>query len=124
MRWSAWVGLGGVAGFLAVAAGAFGAHALEQRLDSRSLEVFETGSRYLMAHALALVLVGLLSREGLRAGGAGWAFLAGSVLFSGSLFALALTGWRPLGAITPFGGTAFLIGWGLLAWEALRPRKA
>lgn len=124
MRWSAWVGLGGMAGFLAVAAGAFGAHALEKRLDPRSLEVFETASRYLMFHALALVLAGLLSREGLRVAGAGWAFLAGSVLFSGSLFGLALTGWRPLGAVTPFGGTAFLIGWGLLAWEALRPRKA
>jgi uncharacterized membrane protein YgdD (TMEM256/DUF423 family) len=124
VRWSAWVGTGAVAGFLSVAAGAFGAHALEGRLDPGSLEVFEIASRYLMAHALALVLTGLLSREGFRAAGAGWAFLAGSALFCGSLFGLALTGWRPLGAITPIGGTAFLVGWALLAREALRQRRA
>ena len=123
MSWRFWVGAGAVAGFVAVAAGAFGAHALQSRLDPGSLAIFETGSRYLLAHATALILTGILAREGLATRAAGWAFLAGSVIFSGSLFALALTGWRPLGAITPLGGTALLAGWVLLAWQALRARR-
>ena len=116
--------LGALSGFVAVAAGAFGAHALKRRLPDDLLAVFETGARYQMYHALALVLVGALA---LRAteddsllGAAGWLFVAGTVLFSGSLYALALTGVRKLGAITPLGGLAFLAGWALLAIAAWR----
>ncbi len=119
-----WLFVGALNGFLAVAAGAFGAHALKARLGADLLAVFETGARYHMYHALALVAVGLLAA--LRPGsagllnGAGWAFLVGVLLFSGSLYALALTGVRGLGAITPLGGLAFLTGWALLALAALR----
>jgi uncharacterized membrane protein YgdD (TMEM256/DUF423 family) len=122
-----WLLVGALNGFLAVAAGAFGAHALKARLGPDLLAIFETGARYHMYHALALVAVGLLSA--LRApaalptgllNGAGWAFLVGLLLFSGSLYALALTGVRGLGAITPLGGLGFLTGWALLALAALR----
>jgi len=113
------VTLGATLAGLAVAAGAFGAHALKQRLDPHLLEVFETGARYQMYHALALILVGLLAAHRPQAGfaAAGWAFVVGIALFSGSLYALALTGVRGLGAVTPLGGVAFLVGWGLLAWR-------
>jgi uncharacterized membrane protein YgdD (TMEM256/DUF423 family) len=113
------VTLGATLGGLGVAAGAFGAHALRTRLEPRLLEVFETGVRYHMYHALALVLVGLLAAHRPQAGfaAAGWAFVVGIALFSGSLYAMALTGVRGLGAITPLGGVAFLVGWGLLAWR-------
>jgi uncharacterized membrane protein YgdD (TMEM256/DUF423 family) len=104
---------------LAVAAGAFGAHALRGRLDPAALGVFETAARYQMYHALALLGVALLL-PALRSGAglaraAGYCFAAGIVLFSGSLYALALSGVRVLGAITPLGGVAFLAGWALLA---------
>ena len=121
-----WLFVGALNGFLSVAAGAFGAHALKARLGADLLAVFETGARYHMYHALALVAVGLLSalRPVSTALGlldaAGWAFLVGVLLFSGSLYALALTGVRGLGAITPLGGLAFLTGWALLALAALR----
>lgn len=124
-RW--FMGSGAVAGFLAVALGAFGAHALRARLAPEALAVFETGVRYQMYHALALVAVGLLvernPRQALRL--SGWSFLAGMLLFSGSLYALALSGVRSLGAITPFGGLAFLVGWlALLRAVVERPRGA
>ncbi len=114
--------LGALSGFVSVAAGAFGAHALKARLPPDLLAVFETGARYQMFHALALVAVGLLAARApaTALAVAGWAFLAGTVLFSGSLYALALTGARALGAVTPFGGVAFLVGWLALAWAALR----
>jgi uncharacterized membrane protein YgdD (TMEM256/DUF423 family) len=114
--------LGALSGFISVAAGAFGAHALKQRLAADLLVVFETGARYHMYHALALVLVGaLLGRGDSRVlAWSGWLFLAGTVLFSGSLYALALSGVRGLGAITPLGGLAFLGGWLLLGVYALR----
>lgn len=111
------VAFGALNGLISVAAGAFGAHALKQRLDARSLEIFETAARYQMFHALAMVLCGVLAA---RATTAGWAFQIGIVLFSGSLYVLALTGVKGLGAITPIGGLAFLVGWALLAWSALR----
>jgi uncharacterized membrane protein YgdD (TMEM256/DUF423 family) len=106
--------------FLAVAAGAFGAHALRARLTPDLLAVFETGARYQMYHALGLIAVAwVVSRGG---GGlpvwAGWLFVAGTVLFSGSLYLLALSGVRWLGAITPLGGAAFLAGWICLALGA------
>ena len=112
--------LGALSGLISVAAGAFGAHALRARLDPGALAVFETGARYQMYHALGLLAVAWAASRwpGPWAGRAGWLFLAGTVLFSGSLYALALTGVRWLGAITPLGGVAFLLGWLCLALAA------
>ena len=115
--------LGALSGFLSVAAGAFGAHALKPRLSEYALGIFETGARYQMFHALALVAVGILAARGdSRAlAAAGWLFVAGTALFSGSLYALALSGVKVLGAITPLGGLCFLGGWlALAAWAAGR----
>jgi uncharacterized membrane protein YgdD (TMEM256/DUF423 family) len=115
------IALGAINAAIAVGAGAFAAHGLRDRLDARALEVFETGARYQMYHAVAIVLAGIVATSGLRgAQTAGWIFQAGIVLFSGSLYALALTGVRGIGAITPVGGLAFLIGWLWLAWAAWR----
>jgi uncharacterized membrane protein YgdD (TMEM256/DUF423 family) len=102
-----------VAGFLAVALGAFGAHGLRGRLSPDMLAVFETGVRYQMYHAFAILITALaLARfDGWLIRTAGWLFTAGIVLFSGSLYALALSGVTVLGAITPIGGLAFLAGW-------------
>jgi len=113
--------VGAVAGFLAVALGAFGAHGLRARLSPEMLAAFETGVRYHMYHALAIVLVGLIMGrfDGWMIRAAGWAFTVGIVLFSGSLYLLAVTGVTMLGAITPIGGLAFLLGWGLLAVAAV-----
>jgi uncharacterized membrane protein YgdD (TMEM256/DUF423 family) len=114
--------LGAVSAAISVAAGAFGAHALKARLPPELLAVFETGARYEMYHALGLVAAGWAAARfgGAAPAWAGWLFLAGTVLFSGSLYALALTGVRALGAITPFGGVAFIAGWIALAVSALR----
>ena len=113
-------GLGCASALVAVALGAFGAHALRERLVPDMLIVFEIGVRYQMYHALALLGVGAVAERlpGGAAAGAGWLFVAGTVLFSGSLYALAFTGQRWLGAITPLGGVAFLAGWATLAWAA------
>jgi uncharacterized membrane protein YgdD (TMEM256/DUF423 family) len=107
---------------LGLLVGAFGAHALRARIEPDLLAVFETGVRYHLVHALALLAAGYAAGRwpGGAAPLAGWCFLAGIVLFSGSLYALALTGVRWLGAITPLGGLAFLAGWAALAWTALR----
>ncbi len=114
--------LGALLAFLSVAFGAFGAHALRARLDSDMLAVFETAARYQFLHALALLFLGQhagdAGRRGLRA--AGVLFVAGVVLFSGSLYALALSGVRIWGAVTPLGGACFLAGWLLLAWAFRR----
>src|SRR5436190_2445465 len=108
--------IGAVAGFLAVALGAFGAHALRARLSPDMLAVFETGVRYQMYHAIAIVLVGLIAArlDGWLIRSAGWSFAAGIVLFSGSLYVLATSGITVFGAITPLGGLAFLAGWTFL----------
>ena len=116
--------LGALSGFVGVAAGAFGAHGLRQRVSPDMLAVFETGARYQMYHAVALLAV---AWAGTRCPGpalqfAGWAFVAGTLLFSGSLYLLSLTGARWLGAITPVGGVAFLAGWLGLAWGAWKHR--
>jgi uncharacterized membrane protein YgdD (TMEM256/DUF423 family) len=113
--------VGAVAGFLAVALGAFGAHGLRARLSPDMLAVFETAVRYHMYHALAILLVALmLGRfDGWMFRAAGWAFTVGIVVFSGSLYLLAITGNTILGAITPIGGLAFLVGWGFLAVAAV-----
>ena len=112
--------LGAISGFIAVALGAFAAHGLKSRLDAAMLATFETGVRYHMYHALALIGVAWACSRwpGATVNAAGWLFIAGTVLFSGSLYALSLTGVRSLGAITPFGGLAFLAGWLCLAWAA------
>jgi uncharacterized membrane protein YgdD (TMEM256/DUF423 family) len=114
--------LGALSAFFAVAAGAFGAHALKARLAPDLLAVFDTAARYQLAHALALL--GVAWAGGRWPGApmriAGWCFAAGTVLFSGSLYLIALTGMRGLGALTPIGGVAFMLGWLLLAWGAWR----
>ena len=108
----AWT-LGSISAFIGVAAGAFGAHALKARIDPAMLLVYETGVRYQLIHAIALLAVGLAAA---RFPAGRWSipvglFVAGTVLFSGSLYALALSGMRWLGAVTPLGGVCFLLGW-------------
>ena len=113
--------IGALAAFIGVALGAFGAHGLRGRLSPESLNVFETGVRYQMYHAFGIFIVAIaLTRfGGSMVRTAGWLFTLGIVVFSGSLYALELTGVRTFGAITPIGGLAFLAGWALLAWAAL-----
>ena len=113
--------VGALAAFLAVAFGAFGAHGLRGRLPPDMLAVFETGVRYHMYHALAILIVGLIAArlDGWLIHTAGWAFAIGIVLFSGSLYLLALTGVRMWGAVTPIGGVAFLVGWACLIVASL-----
>ena len=115
--------LGGMSGFLFVALGAFGAHALNDKLEAMGYKgTFETGVQYHMIHTMAIIAVAILmnhlSSTGLLTA-AGWSFFAGIVLFSGSLYALSLTGIRVLGAITPIGGVAFIAGWILIAIAAV-----
>lgn len=117
--------LGAIFGFLAVAFGAFGAHALRDRMSPPMLEVYRTGVSYQMFHSLAILVIGALAvraRSTRLALTATWLFAAGIVLFSGSLYVLAVSGIRGLGAITPFGGVCFLAGWALFAaWLARNP---
>jgi uncharacterized membrane protein YgdD (TMEM256/DUF423 family) len=108
------VSLGALAAALGVALGAFGAHALKARLSVDMLAVWQTAVQYHLWHALGLVAVGLLAQHlpaSVPVRVAGWLMLVGIVLFSGSLYALALSGTRWLGAITPFGGACFILGW-------------
>jgi uncharacterized membrane protein YgdD (TMEM256/DUF423 family) len=115
------VALGAINAALAVAAGAFAAHGLRGRLEPRALEIFETASRYQMYHALAMILAGLLAARGIAgAATAGWIFQIGIAIFSGTLYALAVTDVKVLGAITPLGGLALLAGWLWLAYTAWR----
>jgi uncharacterized membrane protein YgdD (TMEM256/DUF423 family) len=119
-----WVAIGALSAAVAVAAGAFGAHALKARLGPDALAVWETAARYQMYHALALVALGPIAQAwrapALHA--AGWLFVAGTVLFSGSLYLLVLTGVRGLGAVTPVGGVALIGGWLCIAWGVARGR--
>jgi uncharacterized membrane protein YgdD (TMEM256/DUF423 family) len=114
MRWGL---IGAVLAGLGVALGAFGAHGLKARLTADLLAVFETGVRYQIYHAFALLAVAWVAQTGSPGPvrWAGWCFLLGTVLFSGSLYTLALTGIRRFGAVTPLGGLLFLAGWVLLA---------
>jgi len=116
-----WIVAGALNGFLAVAFGAFAAHGLRGRVPDADLAIFQTGAHYHLVHAVALVAVGLaaahLKHRGVSA--AGWLFLAGIVLFSGSLYVPGFTGSRALVMLTPVGGTAFLAGWLALAWAAI-----
>ncbi len=111
-------------GGLSVAGGAFASHALQERLAERSLEVFGTGVRYQMYHALALLAVAVLLGSAKQSVPwltvSGWAFIVGTLLFSGSLYLISLAGIKAVGPITPLGGLAFLVGWGCLAIAALR----
>jgi len=119
-----WLAIGAIFAGLGVAAGAFGTHALGDRLPPDLLEVFQTGTHYHLIHALALVAVGLAAdlRPDRLWDVAGWLFSLGILIFGGSLYALALSGVRWLGAITPVGGVCFLAGWAAVAVAALRSR--
>jgi len=115
--------LGSLSAFLGVGLGAFGAHGLKTKVTPEMLAVWQTGVLYHLVHALGLLLIGILCNlmpETATARNAGWAILLGTVLFSGSLYLMVLTGIKPLGMITPFGGIAFLLGWlllGIAAWQ-------
>ena len=116
--------LGAIFGGLSVVGGAFASHALKAQLSERSLEIFETGAKYQMYHALALIsvaiLLQMLESSSTLLNIAGGAFTVGILLFSGSLYVLSLSGIGWLGAITPLGGVAFLVGWGCMAIAALK----
>jgi uncharacterized membrane protein YgdD (TMEM256/DUF423 family) len=116
--------LGSLSALSAVALGAFAAHGLRSRVSPEMLAVFEVGARYHMYHALALLAASWAAGRwpGTAVTAAGWLFCAGTVVFSGSLYLLALTGQRWLGAVTPIGGAAFLLGWLALAWSAWAAR--
>jgi len=110
-----WLGFAAINGALAVIAGAFAAHGLQAHVSLEALSVFETGARYHMYHALAMALAALVPARG-----AAIAFLAGIVLFSGSLYLLALTGLHAAVLVTPVGGVCFVVGWTLLAWVSFQ----
>ena len=114
--------IAGTLGGISVILGAFASHALKGKLSDRALEIWETGTKYQMYHALALILVALLlsrlTSDSTPLVVAGYAFIIGVVLFSGSLYALSLSGIKWLGAITPLGGVAFIIGWTCFAIAA------
>ena len=117
---SAWLGWGAACCAVSILAGAFGAHGLENRLDAASLANWETGARYLMYGGLGLMVMGLRPSE---ASGLAWSpalLLGGSIVFSGTLFCLALGAPRWFGAITPLGGVGMILGFALFAWGALR----
>lgn len=120
-----WGAVGALSGAVAVICGAFGAHALRSWVAADLLAAFETGARYQMFHALALLgiaaLLGRVRHAALAV--APWLFLGGTVLFSGSLYALAMTGFRAFGAVTPLGGLCFIAGWLALAWGLWRGRS-
>ncbi len=115
--------LGSINAFLSVALGAFGAHYLKQKLTPDKLDVFHTGVQYHMIHAIGLIAIALISDKLANSSlvnASGWAIFIGIVLFSGSLYALSLTGLKVFGPITPLGGVSFLVGWILLAIAALK----
>ena len=124
MTASTWFAAGAIAAGLGVGLGAFGAHGLKSRVGPEDLAIFETGVRYHLIHALALLAVGWATDRwpGGLTSAAGWLFVAGIVVFSGSLYVLVLSGARWLGAVTPIGGMAFLLGWAALAVSAIRGR--
>ena len=120
-----WIACGAINAWIAVAAGAFAAHGLSQKLSPRYLEVFKTAATYQFFHALGLILFGFWihwaqNQVATSSHLAGWLLLIGIILFSGSLYALALSGISFLGAITPLGGLSFLAGWGVWAFQAIK----
>jgi uncharacterized membrane protein YgdD (TMEM256/DUF423 family) len=118
-----WTAVGSVFLLLAVALGAFGAHGLKERLSEYSMSVYEKAVFYHFIHALGVLIVGLLAKTGsiplAGANRVGWLLSIGIVIFSGSLYALAISGVSVLGAITPIGGIAFIAAWAVLAYEAI-----
>lgn len=121
-----WAAIAAISGLISVGAGAFGAHGLEGKLEPRALETWDLAARYQMYHALAMLFAAVAAahRTTRLAPASAAAFLVGTIIFSGSLYALALTGIRWLGAITPIGGVAMMVGWLLLAIAALKPEHA
>ena len=123
-----WTAIGALLMALGVGMGAFGAHGLRSRLDTYSMSIYEKAVFYHFIHALGILLVSLLARTmaitQVAESRVGWLLLIGIVVFSGSLYTLALTGFRILGAITPIGGLAFIIGWLVLVYEVLRVARA
>lgn len=119
---ASWFAIGALAGAIGVGLGAFGAHGLKTRVSAEMLAVFETGARYQLIHALALLAVGWAATRwpGGWTTAAGWLFVAGILIFSGSLYVMSLTGARWLGAITPIGGLSLILGWLALATAAMR----
>ena len=119
-----WIAVAAVNGFLAVAMGAFAAHALQARLEPKALGWIETASRYEAIHALALfgvaILIGRAETTPLSLSVSAWAFTLGMLLFCGALYLMGLFGWRGLGAVAPFGGLALMTGWALLAFYGVR----
>lgn len=126
MSWTGFVSTGAIFAGLAVVFGAFGAHGLKGKLTPEYLDIFNTGAHYHLIHAVALVLCGLLASrlDSPLLRYAGYGFIAGILLFSGSLYALTITGIRSLGMVTPFGGLAFIIGWGCMAAAFLSATSA
>lgn len=123
MGWTIWVAMGAFYGGLSVVLGAFGAHALKAKLTPEALAIFETGARYQMYHALALIGVGLVATRidstALKVSGS--ALFAGTLIFSGSLYALSLLDIRWMGMVAPIGGLLMIIGWFALAWAVITP---
>lgn len=117
------IGIGAVLAGLAVVLGAFGAHGLRDRLGEGGIALWQTGAHYHLVHALAIIVSALCAEKIPAAKNVAWCFVIGVVIFSGSLYALALTGIRGFGAITPFGGVALILGWAWLAWAAFRARS-
>ena len=118
--------LGAINGFVAVAAGAFGAHGLKTHISAERLATWETAAHYQLVHSVMMVVVAMAMEsrsDSRRMSSVGWLFLAGIILFSGSLYALSLSGFRILGIITPFGGVSLLLGWLMLAACAFKMRE-
>ena len=122
MQARSFIAIAAILMFIGVTAGAFGAHGLKQMLSADMLAVWQTAVTYQMVHGLGMLALGIMLQQQDNAllRKAAWAMLAGVIIFSGSLYALALTGVRILGAITPIGGVGFLAGWAMLAWAAIR----
>ena len=125
MRSNVIISVGGFNAALSIALGAFAAHGLQQHLDAANLQTFKTAADFHLWHALGLILIGLIAEKQTSTSytSVAWLMLIGIMLFSGSLYVLAVSGIRWLGWITPFGGMAFIIAWTWLAWAALRHAK-
>ena len=118
------IAIGALSAGIAVALGAFGAHGLKDSVPPEDLDIWKTGVLYHVFHALALILVGLHARGGATPKLIAWSFLAGSVIFAGTLYGIVLTDQRWLGAITPIGGGLMIVGWVSFFWHALRAGKS
>ena len=122
MKHNVIISLGSFNAALAIAFGAFAAHGLKSHIDERSIEIFNTAADFHFWHAIGLIIIGIIAKNMSKTNFASvvWLMTLGILLFSGSLYILSVTGIRWLGAITPFGGTSFMIAWLLLAWKCLK----